>query len=143
MVIFSRGLNQKIRIGDDIVIIIVDIDRGKVRLGIDHPKDCAVHRQEVYDALYRKQPIPPLAPTPLPEPEAPPGPTLAPEPTPAPESEAPVSFTDQAMQAFSRKLQEGVRKKRLGKKAMEFAEKALSEVLRECQSASLVRIPLT
>lgn len=45
--VVSRKLNEKILIGDDIVITVVDIDRGKIRLGIEAPKNVPVYRTEL------------------------------------------------------------------------------------------------
>ena len=54
MLVLSRHRDERIMIGDDIVITIVDIRGDKVRLGIDAPSDIPVHRQEVYDAIQRE-----------------------------------------------------------------------------------------
>lgn len=55
MLVLSRQKNQRIRIGKDIEIVIVDIRGQKVRIGIEAPKDVAVHREEVYDAIQRQE----------------------------------------------------------------------------------------
>lgn len=47
MLVLTRRLNERIFIGDNIVITLVDIDRGKVRIGIDAPNDLRVDREEV------------------------------------------------------------------------------------------------
>lgn len=52
MLVLSRKKNESIRINDDITITVIDIDRGKVRLGIVAPKEIPVHRQEVYEAIH-------------------------------------------------------------------------------------------
>lgn len=54
MLVLARHRNERIRIGDDVVVTIVEIRGDKVRLGIDAPNDVAVHRQEVYDAIKRE-----------------------------------------------------------------------------------------
>jgi carbon storage regulator len=41
-------------IGDDVEVTVVDIRGDKVRLGINAPKEIAVHRKEVYDAIRRE-----------------------------------------------------------------------------------------
>ncbi len=51
MLILTRKLNESIMIGDDIIITIIDIDKGHVRLGVDAPRDVAVHRKEIYDRI--------------------------------------------------------------------------------------------
>ena len=55
MLVLSRKKNEKIIIGDNIAIMIVDIQGDKVRLGIDAPRDVTVHREEVYQAIQKKQ----------------------------------------------------------------------------------------
>lgn len=47
MLVLSRKLGEKIHIGDDITITIVDIERGKIRLGIDAPREIPVLRDEL------------------------------------------------------------------------------------------------
>jgi len=55
MLVLSRKKNESIVINDDITIVVVEIRGDKVRLGIDAPKEVPVHRQEVYEAIRRKQ----------------------------------------------------------------------------------------
>jgi len=47
MLVLSRKLGEKIQIGEDICITVVDIDRGKIRLGIEAPREVPVFRQEL------------------------------------------------------------------------------------------------
>lgn len=47
MLVLSRKLGEKIYIGNDICITVVDIDRGKIRLGIEAPRSVPVFRQEL------------------------------------------------------------------------------------------------
>ena len=54
MLVLSRQCDQAIVIGDSIRITIIDVRGDKVRLGIDAPRDIAVHREEVYDAIQRE-----------------------------------------------------------------------------------------
>jgi len=51
MLILSRKVDEKIIIGDDIKISIIEIRGDQVRIGIDAPKKVKVYRQEVYDAI--------------------------------------------------------------------------------------------
>ncbi|MFC1596687.1 carbon storage regulator CsrA [Planctomycetota bacterium] len=51
MLVLSRKQNESIIIDDNIVVTIVEIRGGKVRLGIEAPKEVTVHRREVYDAI--------------------------------------------------------------------------------------------
>jgi carbon storage regulator len=54
MLVLSRQRDETIMLGDDIEVTVVDIRGDKVRLGITAPKDVAVHRKEVYDAIRRE-----------------------------------------------------------------------------------------
>ena len=54
MLVLSRLRNEKIRIGSDIVVEIVDIRGDKVRLGITAHPDIPVHREEVFEAILRE-----------------------------------------------------------------------------------------
>lgn len=47
MLVLSRRLGEKVYIGNDIIVTVVDIDRGKIRLGITCPKDIPIYREEV------------------------------------------------------------------------------------------------
>ena len=46
MLVLTRNLNEKIMIGDTIIITIVEIGRGRVRIGIDAPKELIIQREE-------------------------------------------------------------------------------------------------
>ncbi|MBL4900918.1 MAG: carbon storage regulator CsrA [Colwellia sp.] len=57
MLILTRSIGQKIRIGDDISVTIFESNGNQVRIGIDAPKNVAVHRSEIYDKIHgEKQP---------------------------------------------------------------------------------------
>ena len=47
MLVLTRKLNERIIIGDDITVMVVEIRDGTVRLGIEAPRSIAVHREEV------------------------------------------------------------------------------------------------
>jgi carbon storage regulator len=51
MLILSRKVNEKIMIGDDISISIIEVRGDQVRLGVDAPRAVKVFRQEVFDAI--------------------------------------------------------------------------------------------
>jgi carbon storage regulator len=55
MLVLSRQKDESIMIGDDVEITIVDVRGDKVRLGIAAPREIAVHRREVYDAIQREK----------------------------------------------------------------------------------------
>ncbi len=51
MLVLTRRLGEIIRIGDDISIRVMDIQRGQVRVAIDAPRHIPVHREEVYQQV--------------------------------------------------------------------------------------------
>jgi carbon storage regulator len=51
MLVFTRRLNQAIRIGDGVEVRVLRVGRDGVRLGIVAPADVAVHREEVYEEI--------------------------------------------------------------------------------------------
>jgi carbon storage regulator len=59
MLVLSRKRDERIVIGDNIVITIVDVRGDKVRVGIEAPPEIPVHRQEVAEALKRNAAVPP------------------------------------------------------------------------------------
>lgn len=54
MLVLSRKKDERIIIGDQITICVIEIRGDKVRLGIDAPKHVSVHRQEVYNAIKKE-----------------------------------------------------------------------------------------
>lgn len=55
MLILTRKIGEKIIIGDDITITVLDKNFNRVRLGIDAPPDVAVHREEIYDKIKEQE----------------------------------------------------------------------------------------
>ena len=51
MLILSRKINEKIMIGEDISISILEIRGDQVRIGVNAPKQVKVFRQEIFDAI--------------------------------------------------------------------------------------------
>jgi carbon storage regulator len=54
MLVLCRKQNERIMIGDSIVLTVVRIDRNQVRIGIEAPRDVAVYREELVST--RQQP---------------------------------------------------------------------------------------
>ena len=55
MLVLSRKKYESIVIGDNIVLKVMDIRDGKVRLGIEAPREIPVHREEVATAVARQK----------------------------------------------------------------------------------------
>lgn len=48
MLILTRHPWERVNIGGDIWVQVVEVNGNQVRLGIEAPKDVAVHREEIY-----------------------------------------------------------------------------------------------
>lgn len=55
MLVLSRQKDESIMVGDNVEITIVDVRGDKVRLGITAPREIAVHRKEVFEAIKREE----------------------------------------------------------------------------------------
>lgn len=52
MLVLSRKAGEKVRIGDDVVVVVLGTDSsGHVKIGIEAPRCIAVLREEIYQAL--------------------------------------------------------------------------------------------
>ncbi|WP_408955667.1 carbon storage regulator CsrA [Natroniella sp. ANB-PHB2] len=51
MLILSRKEDESIIIDDEIEIKVLELDNGRVKLGIKAPKDIPIHREEVYQEI--------------------------------------------------------------------------------------------
>lgn len=48
MLIISRRIGEVLRINEDVKIMVLDVDKYRVKLGIQAPKQVAVDREEIY-----------------------------------------------------------------------------------------------
>lgn len=55
MLILTRRIGETLNIGDDITVTILQVKGNQVRLGINAPKDVAVHREEIYQKLQQEK----------------------------------------------------------------------------------------
>ncbi len=55
MLILSRGIGEKIIIGDDIVVSVEDMRHHQVRIGIEAPREVTVHRLEIAKRIERER----------------------------------------------------------------------------------------
>jgi len=54
MLVITRKPGERIMIGDDIVVTVIEVKGSLVKLGVDAPKSISIHRQEISDRI-RKQ----------------------------------------------------------------------------------------
>lgn len=48
MLVLTRKSGERLMIGDDVTITVLDVGRGQVRLGVSAPDGVKVHREEIY-----------------------------------------------------------------------------------------------
>ncbi|MBR0031113.1 MAG: carbon storage regulator CsrA [Treponema sp.] len=54
MLILSRKIDEKIKIGNDITVTIIGVSGDQVKIGVEAPKNIKVFRQEVFDDIQRQ-----------------------------------------------------------------------------------------
>lgn len=52
MLNLTRKVDESIQIGPEIRVTVLEIRHGKVRLGIEAPREIPVHRSEIWAAIY-------------------------------------------------------------------------------------------
>jgi carbon storage regulator len=55
MLILTRRVGETVMIGDDVTVTILGVKGNQVRVGINAPKNVAVHREEIYERIKREQ----------------------------------------------------------------------------------------
>ncbi len=53
MLVLTRSLDEEIRIGDRVIVRVLEVKGERVRIGIEAPPEVPVHRQEVYEEIER------------------------------------------------------------------------------------------
>ena len=64
MLILTRRVGETLMIGNDISITVLGVKGSQVRIGVDAPKEVAVHREEIFERINAEQGKTPDAPAP-------------------------------------------------------------------------------
>jgi carbon storage regulator len=55
MLILTRRVGETLMIGDEITVSVLSLKGGQVRVGINAPRNIAVHREEIYRRIQLEQ----------------------------------------------------------------------------------------
>lgn len=55
MLLLTRRIGETLMVGDDVTVTVLGVKGNQVRIGINAPKNVAVHREEIYNNIQREK----------------------------------------------------------------------------------------
>ena len=54
MLILTRRVGETVMIGNDVTVTVLGVKGNQVRIGVNAPRDVAVHREEIFERIKRE-----------------------------------------------------------------------------------------
>ena len=55
MLILTRRVGETLMVGDEVTVTVLGVKGNQVRLGVNAPRDVAVHREEIYQRIQNEK----------------------------------------------------------------------------------------
>ena len=55
MLILTRRVGETLMIGEDVTVTVLGVKGNQVRIGVNAPREVAVHREEIFDRIKREE----------------------------------------------------------------------------------------
>lgn len=55
MLILTRRVGETVMIGENVTVTVLGVKGNQVRIGVNAPKEVAVHREEIFDRIKREE----------------------------------------------------------------------------------------